>query len=459
MKATKINYKGEDRIKLEFAYNAKYNTIIRQIVDSQWSKTLNCWHIPCTDVAYKTLKSLIADIIIVKSEAEQKTIEINIVENIKNESKGLLSKKTSIKVSIEIIDYKKIILRFPFAKEHLAKIKTIPYFYWHKDGKYWSFPYTINILNEIENYFSKFNYQIESKNINSKGSNKKEKKNYGNERKLPPEYLEKLKLIRYSENTIRTYTVAFTDFINYYSQKDLLEINEQDIKSYLLYLIEKRQVSTSFQNQVINAIKFYYEKVCGGKRLPYITIDRPLKERTLPTVLSEEEVMRIISCIKNLKHKAIILTIYSAGLRISEVINLKISDIDSSRMAIIIKGAKGKKDRNSLLSEKLLVILRDYFKLYKPKMWLFEGQTGEQYSDSSIQTIFREACYKAKIQKKATVHTLRHSFATHLLERGTDLRYIQELLGHSSSKTTEIYTHITHKGMEQIKSPLDNLEF
>ena len=458
MNATKISYKGEDRIKLEFPYNTKYNTIIRQIVDSHWSKTLNCWHIPCTDEAYKTLKSLITDIIIVKSEAEQKTIEINIVENNEKKKNGLLSEQTPIKVNIEIIDYKKLILRFPFAKEHLAKIKTIPYYYWHKDGKYWSFPYTLNILNEIENYFSKFNYQIESKNVNTKVTNKKEKKNYGSERKLPTEYLEKLKLKRYSENTIRTYTAAFTDFINYYAQKDLLEINEQDIKSYLLYLIEKRQVSTSFQNQVINAIKFYYEKVCGGKRLPYITIDRPLKERTLPNVLSEEEIMCIVNCIKNLKHKAIILTIYSAGLRISEVINLKIADIDSSRMAIIIKGAKGKKDRNSLLSEKLLVILRDYFKLYRPKMWLFEGQSGEQYSDSSIQTIFREACYKAKIQKKATVHTLRHSFATHLLERGTDLRYIQELLGHSSSKTTEIYTHITHKGMEQVKSPLDNLE-
>jgi len=175
--------------------------------------------------------------------------------------------------------------------------------------------------------------------------------------------------------------------------------------------------------------------------------------------LSEEEVMRIINSVKNLKHKAILLTIYSAGLRISEVINLRIADIDSSRKTIIIKGAKGKKDRNSLLSEKLLIILRNYFKEYKPKDWLFEGQEGEQYAESSIQHIFHKACQDAKILKKATVHTLRHSFATHLLERGTDLRYIQELLGHSSSKTTEIYTHITHKGMEQIKSPLDNLEF
>ena len=199
-------------------------------------------------------------------------------------------------------------------------------------------------------------------------------------------------------------------------------------------------------------------KLTQGSNLITEQIERPRSEHKLPNVLSEEEVMRIINNVQNIKHKAILLTIYSAGLRISEAVNLKIADIDSSRHLILIKGAKGKKDRNSLLSEKLLVYLRKYFLMYKPKVWLFEGQYGGQYSDSSIQAIFREACNAAKITKKATVHTLRHSFATHLLERGTDLRYIQELLGHSSSKTTEIYTHITHKGMEQIKSPLDNLD-
>ena len=267
---------------------------------------------------------------------------------------------------------------------------------WHKEGKYWSFAYTENILVEIESYFKKFNYSIEINHTSAKDKGIKEKKNYGNERKMPQEYLEKLKLIRYSDSTIRTYTVAFTDFINYYSKKELHEITDEDIKNYLLYLIDKRKVSSSFQNQVINAIKFYYEKVCGRKKLPYITIDRPLKERTLPNVLSEEEVMRIINSVKNVKHKAILLTIYSAGLRISEATNLKISDIDSSRMAILIKDAKGKKDRNGLLSEKLLIILRKYFKEYKPKMWLFEGPEG-----SNIQrAVFRQYSEKqSKMQK------------------------------------------------------------
>lgn len=452
-----IQHKGTARILVLFDYDVALIKIVKQIEGAAWSQTHKSWHVEDKRESIEKIISLFNGI------AE---ININDIPKYNNHYKGRKEiipseiRETQNKTAcIEIIDYKKIILRFPFAKEHIAKIKTIPYYYWHKEEKYWSFSFSQNILSELENYFHKFNYLIDIKLINTKGSQKKEKKTYGNDRKMPLEYLEKLKLVRYSENTIRTYTGAFLDFINYYSHKELHEITNDDIKSYLLYLVEKRKISTSFQNQVINAIKFYYEKVCGGKKLPYITIDRPIKEKYLPNVLSEEEVKRIIQSIQNLKHKAIILTIYSAGLRISEAINLKIADIDSDRMAITIKGAKGKKDRNSLLSEKLLLILREYFKQYKPKMWLFEGQYGEQYSFSSINQIFRRACIDSKIIKKATVHTLRHSFATHLLERGTDLRYIQELLGHSSSKTTEIYTHITHKGMEQIKSPLDNLEF
>ncbi len=361
-------------------------------------------------------------------------------------------------VRIDIIDEKKIILKFPFARCHVAKMKTLPLYSWDNNNKHWSFPYTLNIKSEIENYFNQFGFEIECTFKKSKTKELKEKKNYSNDRKIPKEYIDKLVIKRYSENTQRTYKVAFLDFINYFKTKELYEITDQDIREYMLYLVEKRKVSSSFQNQVINAIKFYYEKVLGWEKLPYVTIDRPFKEKFLPTVLSEEEVQKLLNNVENLKHKTILLTIYSAGLRISELINLKIKDIDKDRKAIIVKGAKGKKDRYSLLSEKLLFFLHKYYREYKPKEWLFEGQDGGQYSGSSIQSIFREACRKTGIIKKATVHTLRHSFATHLLERGTDLRYIQELLGHGSPKTTQIYTHITHKGMEQVESPLDNLE-
>jgi integrase/recombinase XerD len=221
--------------------------------------------------------------------------------------------------------------------------------------------------------------------------------------------------------------------------------------------VNERNISGSYQNQSINAIKFYYERVIGGQRKIY-TIDRPRKEKMLPEVLSEEEMVKILNATQNLKHKAILMTIYSAGLRISELINLRIKDIDSKRMQIRVEQAKGKKDRYTLLGTKTLEVLRKYVAEYKPKVWLFEGVKGEQYSTSSIQANLKIAVDKVGINKRITVHTLRHSFATHLLEAGTDIRYIQSLLGHSSGKTTEIYTHITTKGFDQIKSPLDKLE-
>lgn len=229
------------------------------------------------------------------------------------------------------------------------------------------------------------------------------------------------------------------------------------IIEFLRYLVNERRVSTSYQNQSINAIKFYYERVCGGSRKIYL-IDRPREETYLPEVLSEEEVKAILDATENLKHKALLMTIYSAGLRVSEATNLKIKDIDSQRMQIRVEQGKGKKDRYTLLGKKTLEILRKYVKEYKPLNFLFEGTKGESYSPRSIQMILKNSVRKVGISKHVSVHTLRHSFATHLLEAGTDLRYIQSLLGHESSKTTEIYTHITKKGFDQIINPLDRLE-
>jgi len=477
-----VVHRNEKRLLVKFDYDSKLIAIIKKVEGATWSKTHRSWYVDDSpekirevvnvykglaevdvSIAYERIPFLRDRTPLQKSKSDivPDIIKKSVIlknESLKPEREPLPKpqRKSGI-VSMDIIDERKIILKFPFARVHVAKMKTLPCYFWDKDKKLWRFPYTAAIKSEIENYFERFGFEVESNFIKTKSKELKEKKNYSNDRKLPDEYMEMLKMKRYSSNTIHTYKSAFSDFINYYQTKELDKITEKEIRNYLLYLVEKRKVSASFQNQVINAIKFYYEKVLKLEKLPYIYIDRPFKEETLPTVLSEEETQKLINSIVNLKHKSIILTIYSAGLRISELINLKIKDIDSGRKAVIIKGAKGKKDRNSLLSEKLLLYLRRYYREFKPKKWLFEGQKGEQYSESSIQHIFRRACTEAKIMKKATVHTLRHSFATHLLERGTDLRYIQELLGHGSSKTTEIYTHITHKGMDQVKSPLDHL--
>jgi site-specific recombinase XerD len=247
------------------------------------------------------------------------------------------------------------------------------------------------------------------------------------------------------------------EFLVYYRNFDPEKLTDEQIREYLLYLIEHRDISLSYQNQSINAIKFYYEQVLGRPVKTYY-IQRPKRGRVLPNVLSEDEVRLILGSVDNLKHKCIISLTYSAGLRLGEVLNMKLTDIDSKRNYVIVRQGKGRKDRYSLLSVKVLELLRRYFIEYKPKEWLFEGQFGEQYSETSIHNILKAAVTKAGIKKKVTVHTLRHSFATHLLERGTDIRYIQSLLGHQSSRTTEIYTHITQKGLGKITSPLDNLD-
>ena len=229
------------------------------------------------------------------------------------------------------------------------------------------------------------------------------------------------------------------------------------IVSFLRHLVTERKVSSSYQNQAINAIKFYYERVLGGQRKFYF-IERPITEKVLPVVLNKEELISILNATENQKHKAMLMLTYSSGLRVSELLSLKIKDVDSERMQLRVSQAKGKKDRYTILSTRALDMLRVYFRSYHPKEWLFEGVDGGQYSMRSIQAVMQYACKRAGILKKVSMHTLRHSFATHLLESGTDLRYIQSLLGHSSSKTTEIYTHVTTKGFSQIVSPLDNLD-
>jgi integrase/recombinase XerD len=274
-----------------------------------------------------------------------------------------------------------------------------------------------------------------------------------NYKTCPEEYLQKLELKRYANNTVKTYVACFERFINHYREHELMSINENDIRLYLEKLVQEGK-SNSYLNQMINAIKFYYEVV---KEMPnrFYSIERPRKEQKLPQVLSKQEVLALIANTANIKHKCIISLLYSGGLRRGEVLNLKPTDIDSKRMLIRVNGGKGGKDRFTLLSKTTLYDLRRYFKEYRPKEWLFEGRGGGQYSAGSVKQIINASSRKAKIHKAVSPHMLRHSFATHLLEDGVDLRYIQTLLGHSSSKTTEIYTHVAVRAFNSIKNPLD----
>lgn len=266
-----------------------------------------------------------------------------------------------------------------------------------------------------------------------------------------------LKSKRYSESTIRTYGDALRSFLVFFKHKSIDSISNTDVVDYNNEFILKNKFSTSFQNQVVNAIKLYF-KTIQNKAIDIEKIHRPKREKLLPNVLSKEEVKAILEAHTNIKHKAMLSLIYSCGLRRSELINLRLIDIDSKRNIVIIRQAKGKKDRITPLSAKILDLLRAYFIEYKPQTYLFEGQKGNcKYSERSLEEVLKKSLKLASIKKPVTLHWLRHSYATHLLESGTDLRYIQELLGHNSSRTTEIYTHVSTKSIQQIKSPFDDL--
>ena len=335
----------------------------------------------------------------------------------------------------------RIKLIFGYLTELIKHIKTIPYHHWDGKNKWWTIPYSEQFEAEIKMKIGQlgltFSYEQEGKN---EGVPKASPLSFSNYKKCPEAYVHKLEERRYSQSTIRSYVPLFEEFINHFPDSEIDSLGEKEIMEFSRFLVNERKVSSSHQNQAINAIKFYYEKVKGGER-KYYHVDRPIREKILPEVCSEEEIIAILKAIDNLKHKAILMTIYSAGLRISELVNLKIKNIDSKRMQIRIEQAKGKKDRYTLLSNRTLLMLRDYIQKERPHEYLFEGQgsTAEKpmrYSTTSISAILKTAVSKTTIKKKITVHTLRHSFATHLLERGTDIRYIQSLLGHESPKTT-----------------------
>lgn len=270
-------------------------------------------------------------------------------------------------------------------------------------------------------------------------------------------YVETLQLKAYSLNTITTYKNEFAQLLYILKDKNVDELEANRLRDYFVYCINILKLSENTLHSRINAVKFYFEKVLKREKF-FFDIPRPKKPLQLPNVLALSQVERLFSKLENLKHKTMLYLAYSAGLRVSEVVNLRVKDIHSARMVINIKGAKGKKDRTVSLSQGILELLRKYYLSYKPKYWLFEGQyREEQYSTRSLQQVFHRAKNEAKIIQDVTFHSLRHSYATHLHERGTDIKLIQELLGHNDIKTTLRYTHVSNRTIENIASPFEQL--
>lgn len=350
-----------------------------------------------------------------------------------------------------------VILRFDYNQELINRVKSIGGARWSQSKKYWYFIKEEFHLSKVFESLQPISYvDYSALKTNSKTNQIPQKSKTVTKPKveLPEAYYNVLDQKRYSESTKATYINYFGDYVRHFSGRALEEISIEEINNYLLGLIRNKKISSSQQNQRINAIKFYYEKVLGLEK-QYYNLIRPKKAKTLPKVITEEELFKMLEVASNNKNKVIIGLIYSAGLRRSELIQLRKQDIMTDKGMIFVRGAKGKKDRTTLLSDMVCGLLDTYFKEYKPNYWIVEGPARKQYSGTSVLNIIKNTAKKAGLSRTVTPHMLRHSFATHLLEQGVDLRHIQILLGHASSKTTEIYTHVSKKSLANIKSPLD----
>ncbi len=324
----------------------------------------------------------------------------------------------------------------------IARIKKLKGATWSQTKKVWHLP------NNEENR-ERFKIGVDIADVDGGNANDRQKKLL--------EFSRWLKSKRYSDSTVKTYTEAIRIFLLFNASKVISDITNDDLIVFNNDYILKKNLSASYQNQIVNGVKLFFQTIEHAK-LKVDLVHRPRRYNPLPKVLAKEEIAAIINALDNIKHKSMISLIYSAGLRRSELVNMKLSDINSKRMQISIKQAKGRKDRIVPLSKTVLEFLRKYFLAYRPKVYLFEGQGGHLYSERSLALVLKKGCDLAGIKKPVNLHMLRHSYATHLLETGTDLRYIQELLGHKSSRTTEIYTHVSLKSLQKIASPLDQLE-
>ncbi|HEY5391475.1 MAG TPA: tyrosine-type recombinase/integrase [Hanamia sp.] len=392
-----LQHRGQECIGIYFERNVILQSAIQKEADSRWSKTHKCWYITCTRGNYLLLKTALAD----KAILETGELKTFLTERKIKQPEASLPPK--------VANFKKIdILPKP-----LPTVKPVVT------------PHKLNKENT----------------------------------EALQQFTRQLHLKAYSPSTIRTYTNEFTQFLNTIKVKAAADFSVSRLKDYFQYCYTILHLSENTLHSRINAMKFYYEQVLGREKF-FWEIPRPKKPLLLPKLLNEDELRKLFNALSNKKHKAMLFTAYSAGLRVSEVVNLKIADIDSQRMQIFIARAKGKKDRYVNLSPILLDILRKYLLDYKPrpKIYLFESeQTLEGYPTRTVQQIFANAKKKAGIKKEVGIHSLRHSFATHLLDKGTDIKYIKDLLGHFNIKTTERYLHVSKQQLINIVSPLDDL--
>lgn len=469
IKAEYISHRNQERIKLVFGFEDAIKAKVRSIEGSAWSQSNKAWLVPNNAETREQLIKMFPELVLpvikqeVKKDAEDDASEKSDFVFHKNE----YSLRNSIRI---LVNYKYIRIKCPKNEKDLQFFRSVKYCYWRPEGFYWEMPNSEDNFEMVNIYFGdRIDSFEEDESIPVR--KKAEITQLAVDLKNKVIEAEGLKQIndllilfrkwmehkRYSESTIDNYSDIVRLFLKFTYPKTPHEVDADDMVCFVNEYIIPNKLSYSYQNQAINGAKIFFREVIKSS-LDVEKFERPRREHKLPNVLSKEEVKAILNSLINVKHKSMLSLIYACGLRRSELLNLKPNSVDSKRGVLYILNSKGKKDRVVPISEKTIEMLREYYKMYKPKEWLFEGQIAlTQYSEKSLQSVLKKAIEKAKIKKPVTLHWLRHSYATHLLESGTDLRYIQELLGHKSSKTTEIYTHVSTKSLQKIKSPFDDL--
>ena len=385
-----------------------------------------------------------------------------------------MEKRADIELSFQLLRMEPVVqLIFVYNSELIRHLKAKTTARWSNELNGWYIPCNEFHPDRFRKEFGEAYYLRATKQNADEIIKRTKEKNPGQKTKLPSllfkdpngDFEQKLGQFRnwmlskrYSEQTIKVYCECLRTFFRYCHEKKVEEIDHRDLVEFNNQYNLANGYSATFQNQTVNALKLFYGRL-EGMQLKIEELERPRRAHSLPNVLSKEEVLQILRACINTKHRTMLCLIYACGLRRGELLHLQPADIASNRGLLIVRQGKGNKDRIVPISDKTIEMLRNYYRMYKPRVWLFEGQfAGQPYSERSLQMVLKHALEAAHIKKPVTLHWLRHSYATHLLENGTDLRYIQELLGHKSSKTTEIYTHVTARSLQKIKSPFDDLQ-
>ena len=485
------------RYGIYFDYDPGINSVVKALPGVAYSGTNKCWHIPAEESALKMILSSLRDIADVDislisspSEAGKKPhrqlmapeMSFNRGEDheISKEFSHPVVIRRVIGGSVKTEDYDsvcfsinesdgRLIIKFlgRYDRDWISELKSYGRIFYDKFRREWSLQWSQITIDSLADYFMERGIEVKVEKSGIPESVKEKRSDCSTEirdRVLGKDAIEGIDNVRrymeenrYSANTSEAYISMLELFFKYYNTISPAKITEGDISDFFHDFVFTNKYSSSYQNQIISAIKLYYSMNHNGK-VNILKLARPRRSRSLPKVFAKEEVKRILNSTHNLKHKLILWIIYSCGLRRSEVINIRLRDLDRERGILSIIEAKGKIDRIVPVPARVWAKIDEYLESYRPVLYLFEGQSGGRYSSESVYRVFKQALKKAGIDKEVGVHSLRHSYATHLHESGLDIKYIQELLGHKSTKTTEIYTHVSRRNLIDIRNPIEDLD-